>query len=33
MQVIDFVKVNSPLAVASPQIETRTKRENAAEAT
>lgn len=29
MQVIDFVKVNSPLVRASPQIETHTKLENA----
>jgi len=29
MQVIDFVKVNAPLVIASPQIETHTKRENA----
>jgi HK97 family phage major capsid protein len=29
MQLIDFVKVNSPLVIASPQIETHTKRENA----
>jgi HK97 family phage major capsid protein len=29
MQVIDFVKVNSPLVAASPQIETHTKLENA----
>jgi HK97 family phage major capsid protein len=28
-QVIDFVKVNSPLTTASPQIETHTKKENA----
>lgn len=29
MQVVDFVKVNSPMTTASPQIETHTKKENA----
>jgi HK97 family phage major capsid protein len=29
MQTLDFVKVNSPLTTASPQIETHTKKENA----